>query len=107
MDGRNNHSDSEACGGGCKFCSGIRSEGPDLRGWPLVAACLGMFLAPMLLALTGAILFRQSDVARFLAAVAGFGIGMTASALVARRLRSRAAAKGTPAPPPNDTLENE
>ncbi len=60
-----------------------------LSGWRLGIAAIGLFLAPIALAIAGAALFDQSGGAQFLGAIGGLILGVAASTLVVRFMYSR------------------
>ena len=51
-----------------------------LAGWSFVFSSIGVFLVPLVLALTGAVLAGGSETRRFLFGAAGLLVGMLASA---------------------------
>ena len=59
-----------------------------LRGLPLGIAAVGMFLAPVLLAIIGAMSFRSSYPAQLLGGLGGLALGMLAARTIAARSAS-------------------
>lgn len=57
-----------------------------LRGRPLGLAAIGMFLAPVLLAIIGAMSFRSSYPAQLLGGLGGLAVGILAARIIAWRL---------------------
>ncbi len=80
---------SSACGGGCSRCStGSQRPGPgELSGWRMSLAAGGMFLGPLLLAMTGVVLFDDSPATEFVGGAGGLIVGIILAATVARFLR--------------------
>ena len=60
-----------------------------LSGWRLGLASIGLFLAPIALAIEGAALFERSGSAQFLGAIAGLILGVAASTVVVWFAHSR------------------
>lgn len=89
---------AEACGSGCSGCVGeptraaprqsVAEPGPrmSLYGGRLVAASMGLFLGPLVLAVVGASCFDPAGGWQLLGAVAGLSAGMAASVAAARIL---------------------
>ena len=85
--------DSHGCsqdGGGCS-CHGdlvrLDTDAPNVpvpRGAWLAWSAVGLFLLPLLLALLGAVVVDYGGGSELLGALAGLGIGMAGSILVAR-----------------------
>jgi Na+/melibiose symporter-like transporter len=57
-----------------------KSMSAGLVGWPFVLSSIGVFLVPLVLGLTCAVLAGGSDTRRFLYGTAGLLVGMLASA---------------------------
>ncbi len=64
-------------------------EGPRLRGRALGLAAVGLFLAPIALAIAGSLCFGGNEGAGFLGALLGLGLGMSVSWLCLRLIRGR------------------
>ena len=88
--------DREPTGKTCARCSRCpvqecpaehEPEGARLSGWRLGLASIGLFLGPVLLATAGAIWFGKTGTAQFLGAMAGLGVGLVCSVVVAKLLR--------------------
>ena len=60
-----------------------------LSGWRLGLASIGLFLAPIALAIAGAALFERSGGAQLIGAIAGLILGAAASTVVAWFVHSR------------------
>ena len=60
------------------------TEEPRLRGRSLGLAAIGLFIAPIALAVVGSLCIGESDGAQFAGALTGLGLGMGASAVLAR-----------------------
>ena len=60
-----------------------------LSGWRLGIASIGLFLAPIALAIIGAALFGQSGSTQFLGAIAGLILGVAALTVVVWFAHSR------------------
>ncbi len=58
-----------------------------MPGWRLAMASVGLFLAPILLAIAGATCCGDGEGVQLLGAVAGLGAGMTGAVVVGRLLR--------------------
>ena len=67
------------------------SDGQLLVGWRFGLASMGLFLAPVALAVAGATCFGESQGVRLLGAIAGLAIGMAGSVAIARLLRRNGA----------------
>jgi len=63
-----------------------REEETRLRGRPLGIAAVVMFVAPVLLAIVGAMSFRSSYAAELPGGLGGLAVGMLAARIIARRL---------------------
>lgn len=66
-----------------------------LSGWRLGIASIGLFLAPIALAIAGASLFERSGGAQLLGAIAGLILGVAASTVVVSFLHSRSRESGS------------
>ena len=75
--------------GGCSQCAAGEkaSEPPDWAGRRLVLAAAGMFLAPLVLAVAGALAGGGRPVAGLLGAVGGLAVGAILAVVVARVAR--------------------
>ena len=80
----------------CSDCSGRSiqdgpaDDDPDslaLSGGPLGLASMGLFVGPGVLAILGAMCFAESPGGQLVGAVAGLGLGMAGSVVLARLLR--------------------
>ncbi len=58
-----------------------------LIGWRLTLAAGGVFLMPLILAIVGASVAGTGQVAKFLGAGAGFGVGVVAAIITGRVVR--------------------
>jgi len=83
-----NAQDERSCPGGCPSCSRAKSvpEGPS--GWRLTLPAVGIFLAPLALAVVGAAVSGPGEAGRALGAVGGLVAGL-GGAIVAGRLLGR------------------
>ena len=83
----------------CNDCSRCSIDGPDhrehgeldrdgrlLSGWRLCAAWIGVGLGPIVLAIAGAASAGESHGVQLAAGLAGLGIGLIGSVVVAQRL---------------------
>ncbi|NCC52313.1 MAG: hypothetical protein EOM20_14000 [Spartobacteria bacterium] len=67
------------CGGQCAHCALGDAIGQDetiSKGWRLVLPAVGVFLVPLALALTGAVLFRGSPGRQTVGAFGGLMVGL-------------------------------
>lgn len=88
---------SSGCSG-CSFRDCPAEEVPDgwlLSGWRLALASMGLFLAPGILAIAGAVYYSKSQGAQFLGAIAGLAVGMTGSVVLAKLPRRARKAEPT------------
>lgn len=63
------------------------TEGSFLVGWRLGLVSTGLFLAPVVLAIIGAVSFGNRPGAQFAGAIAGLGLGLAGSVAIARIVR--------------------
>jgi len=77
----------------CSDCSisdcrvDVVPEGSPLAGWRLVAASIGLFLGPILLALAGTICFSSGPELQLLGAAAGLIVGIGGSIAAVKFMR--------------------
>jgi hypothetical protein len=79
------------CGADCGGCPGGDSSpaaaGLPYRGWQVVLGALGIFLAPLALAIAGSLLLGGTGGGQLAGALAGLGAGMGLAWLVGLHLR--------------------
>ena len=84
------HEPGERNSSGCSRCAPCDSPTPEgtgdppLSGWRLALASMGLFLAPGILAIAGAVCSSGSQGAQFLGAIAGLAIGMTGAVVLVK-----------------------
>ncbi|MBN1588817.1 MAG: hypothetical protein JW888_04820 [Pirellulales bacterium] len=79
----------------CPHCGGDACPTPDesdptaMSGSRFVLAAMGLFLAPLVLAILGAVVAGRRAEAQLIGALGGLALGMAGSVLVARWIRHR------------------
>ena len=88
MNDTSEHHESACDGRDCKNCKDGFTPPPDApKGWRLVVPAMAFFLAPLVLALVGAVGGGPGPTGQVIGAGAGLFLGLTAGAAIAWRLR--------------------
>ena len=81
---------SAGCSGHCERCpAGSEEERtePRMSGWRFALSAFVVFLIPLALAITGAVLWRDNQTAQLAGALAGFAVGVLAAKGITRLIR--------------------